>query len=107
MTHNESDIARLIGEKIRSVDPGAEVYLFGSHARGEAQEESDWDVLILIDKPKKSRQIEEVYRDAIFQVEMKIGVPISLFIYSKNDWEYRLSKTPLYQNIKEEGVKIS
>lgn len=107
MTQNESDIAKLIGDSIKSVDTGAEVYLFGSRARGEAEEESDWDVLILIDKPKKSRKIEEKYRDTIFQLEMAIGEPISVFIYSKNDWEYRLSKTPLYQNVKREGVKIS
>ena len=107
MTQDESDIAKLIGDRIKSVDAGSEVYLFGSRARGEAQKESDWDVLILIDKPKKSRQIEEKYRDTIFQIEMEIGAPISIFVYSKTDWEYRFSKTPLYQNVKKEGVKIS
>ncbi len=38
-------IKRTIYEK----DPGAEAYLFGSRARGDYRQDSDWDVLILVD----------------------------------------------------------
>ena len=107
MTKRESDIAGIIASRIKNRDPHAEVILFGSHARGQAHEDSDWDILILINKPKKNRAVEVGYRDEIFQVELEVGEPISTIIYSKSDWETIHVHTPLYQNIKKEGIHIS
>lgn|SRR5450830_427605 len=107
MTESESNIARLINSRIKKQDPKAEVILFGSHARGEASDESDWDILILIDRPKKSRTMEDKYRNELFLLELEIGEPISTFVYSKSDWETKYFLTPLYQNIKNEGVILS
>ena len=81
--------------------------LFGSHARGQSNEESDWDILILIDRPKANRSVEDKYRSEMFQLELELGEPISTFVYSKSDWESKFLFTPLYQNIKKEGIKLS
>ncbi len=107
MTKRESDIAGIISTRIKSHDPDAEVILFGSHARGQAHDDSDWDILILINQPKKSRAVESGYRDEIFQVELEVGEPISTIIYSKSEWETLHVHTPLYQNIKDEGLHIT
>lgn len=104
MTEKDSNIARMISSRIKIKDPNAEVILFGSHARGQATAESDWDVLILIDRPKTNRTVEDKYRDELFLLELEIGEPISTFVYSKTDWETKYIYTPLYQNIKDEGV---
>jgi predicted nucleotidyltransferase len=106
MTDRELHISRLIRSRIKLKDPTAEVILFGSHARGQAGNESDWDILILIDHPKENRSVEGKYRDEMFELEMELGEPISTLIYSKKDWETKHVYTPLYQNIKREGVKI-
>lgn len=107
MTEKDSNIARLINLRIKLQDPSAEVILFGSHARGQATDESDWDILILIDRPKKNRATEDKYRDELFLLELEIGESISTFVYSKTDWETKHFYTPLYQNIKKEGVTLS
>lgn len=35
---------------------GSSLYLYGSRARGDAHEDSDWDLLLLLDKPKVERE---------------------------------------------------
>jgi predicted nucleotidyltransferase len=107
MTERESQIAKLISRKIKNQDPKAEVILFGSHARGQANDESDWDILILIDRPKANRSVENRYRSEMFELELELGEPISTFVYSKTDWESKFLFTPFYKNIKKEGIKLS
>jgi len=48
---NNSDlILEKVKEIVQATDPEAEVILFGSRARGDAMEDSDWDILILTPK---------------------------------------------------------
>jgi hypothetical protein len=62
--------------------------------------------LISIDKPNKRRSDEELYRDELFELELELGEPISTLVYSKHDWETKYALTPLYQSIKQEGVRL-
>jgi predicted nucleotidyltransferase len=106
MTYRDSNIAQMISSRIKNKDPKAEIILFGSHARGDAKNDSDWDVLILIDQNKTSRSIEKKYRDEMFKLELEIGQPISTFVFSKSDWNTKHSVTALYKNVQKEGVKL-
>ncbi|MFY8000696.1 MAG: nucleotidyltransferase domain-containing protein [Candidatus Kapaibacteriota bacterium] len=53
-----------IRDTIRAAEPSAECILFGSWARGDTREDSDWDVLVLvdgeIDYERKFRLVEQV-----------------------------------------------
>ena len=42
-----STMASLIKQNVLEVDNTAEVWMYGSRVRGDAHEESDWDVLVL------------------------------------------------------------
>ncbi|MDO9612966.1 MAG: nucleotidyltransferase domain-containing protein [Bacteroidota bacterium] len=106
MNTKEQYIISLIKSKINKKNSKAQVILFGSHARGEAQIDSDWDILILLDSHNVNRKTEKEYREELFDVELEIGEPISTFVYSKKDWESRHSITPLYKNIKRDGIII-
>ncbi len=106
MDINEKNIASLIKSKIYKKNPDAEVILFGSHARGEAHNDSDWDILILLNSVTVDRRTEKEYREELFDIEIEIGQPISTFVFSKNDWESTHSITPLYQNIKQDGISL-
>lgn len=106
MTEKEKQISRLISSRLKENAPEAEIVLFGSHAREEAHAESDWDILILLKKPKKNRKIEDKYRDVLFNIEMEIGEPISVFVLSQDEWETKHLYTPLYSNIKKDGIII-
>ncbi len=56
------EILDRIRKVIYQTDPDAEAYLFGSRARGDNHSSSDWDILILIDAPKVTNEIEDNFR---------------------------------------------
>jgi len=106
MNEREKKITELIKNKIKQKDPTADVFLFGSHARGQAQPDSDWDILILTNKKSINRVDEKEYRHELFDIELEIGEVISAQVFSKTDWENRYHITPLYANIKRDGIQL-
>lgn len=93
-----------IKETVLSYDGKAEVILFGSRARGDYKEDSDWDILVLTDN-----KVDADYRnnliDLIYDVELKYLQQISTLIIHQKDWE-DWEILPLYKNIAREGVSI-
>lgn len=45
----------------RVLPKGSTLYLYGSRARGDYHEDSDWDLLVLIDKPKLAHEDFDKY----------------------------------------------
>ena len=88
-----------------AIDPKAQVIIFGSRARGDAKKESDWDILILTDYPV-STEIERSFRNNLYDIEIETGEVFSTFVYQKRVWNTKHKVTPLYRNIKREGVRI-
>ena len=95
-----------IRKAIYQADPNAEAYLFGSRARGDNHSNSDWDILILVDDQKVTNEIEDKFRDKLYDLELETGQVISVFIYPKKYWDTNLKYSPLYKNIQNEGVRI-
>ena len=53
MQMRKDDILISLRALIKQVMPaGTKVFLFGLQARGDVHDESDWDILILLDKEK-------------------------------------------------------
>jgi len=99
------NISQLIREIISSIDPKAEVILYGSRARGDERDDSDWDILILTDYPV-DLQIEREFRNKLYDLELDTGESLSVFAYSKDDWQTRQRITPFYQNVSQEGIVL-
>lgn len=96
---------RIIGI-VDKTAPEAEVYLYGSRARGEAKRLSDWDILILLNSSNLPFKLETEFMDEFYEVELETGEIISPLLYTKKDWDEIRWNTPLYENIKKEGVRI-
>jgi len=100
-------IANQIKQVVQQTDPTAVAILYGSRATGKARKDSDWDVLILVDKPTVTIKEERVFMHNLYDLELETGEPISTFVYSMQDWNTKLSVTPLYHAIKQEGIVLS
>ena len=100
----------LIRQKIKDIilkeNADAKVILYGSRARGTELQESDWDILVLLNKPDVSFKDEQKIRHKLFEIELETGEAISTFVYSQSDWDTRLSVTPLFKNVKREGIYL-
>ncbi|MEO8149342.1 MAG: nucleotidyltransferase domain-containing protein [Bacteroidia bacterium] len=105
MTDNNI-IRKKIKNAVRAVEPDAQVILYGSRARGNPHEHSDWDVLILLNRQNVNMKDEQFFRHLLYTVELETGEIISTYVYSTNEWNGKMSVTPLYENVKKDGVYL-
>ncbi len=82
--------------------PGSSLYLYGSRARGDFHADSDWDLLVLLDK----KNIEDKDYDMLYEFN-KLGVTVNeLFIpivYTKEEWNKRRGSA-FYHNVETEKI---
>ena len=105
MKAQKHSISKHIRDYVNKVDPTAEVILYGSRARGEEKKDSDWDILILTNYAA-TLSTERMFRDKLYDLELKTGEVFSVFVYSRNDWQTKQKITPFYQNVSREGVPL-
>ncbi len=79
--------------------------LFGSRARGDAREDSDWDLLILLNKQKQERSDMDKYGYPFTEMGWKYGQYVSTKLYTVDEWKRR-KNTPFYNNVEKEGIEI-
>lgn len=84
-------------------DDISEVVLFGSQLKGTAHQDSDVDVLIVLNSDydwKKKREIS----DLCYEIDLKYGVFLDTQIISKNELENSIrGKHPIFVNALAEG----
>lgn len=105
MSKDEQIVQRIISVANKTA-PDSEVYLYGSRARGKARKVSDWDLLILLSSANISFDFETKFMDEFYEIELETGEVISPLIYPKKKWIEDYSSTPLFENIRKEGIRI-
>ena len=80
------------------------IILFGSVARGEAKEDSDIDVLIVV--KKEDFKLRRALIGVAFDILSETGKDISVKVLSKNEFEERRNFSFL-RNIISEGVRLA
>lgn len=105
MANTKEFILGKIKETLQQVAPGAKLILFGSRARNEAREDSDWDILILIDKEKLKNEDYDTIAYPFFELGWTIGEMINPVLYTFNEWKKR-SFTIFHKNVEEEGIVL-
>lgn len=94
-----------IKKTLHAVAPNAKVVLFGSRARNEARADSDWDILILVDKDKIRNEDFDTIAYPLVELGWTLGEMINPVLYTFSEWSKR-SFTIFHKNVEEEGVVI-
>jgi len=103
--YNRAFLCR-IREAIHDVEPTARVILYGSRARGDAQPDSDWDILVLLDGTIGSNSISTI-RHRLFHLELEADIIVSAIVLSNEAWDSPLSRAmPFHTNVVREGVEL-
>lgn len=87
------------------IPKGAKVILFGSQARGDAREDSDWDVLVLIDKDHLTQSDHDQYSYPFWELGWEIDAMIHPAVYTLNDWQTKAN--PIFRtNVERDGIVL-
>jgi len=101
----DADLLQRCKQAIRAVVPDADVILYGSRARGDAAEDSDYDLLVLVDRPADTPMHERLI-SSISPLEND-GAVLTLSVYNRDLWNSKLHKAmPFHENVDREGVLL-
>lgn len=91
----------ILGDKLHSV------ILYGSYARGDFDDESDIDLLILADIEKGDCwRYRQSFTEIVDCLSLELDIVISLHVIDTETFERWSQVTPFYRNIQCEGVVI-
>ena len=105
MTAREIEIVKEAKAAIQSVEPEAEVLLFGSRARGEAHEESDFDLLVVTPE-RVSTQERGAYLVPIMPIEQKYMELLSMTFVPRAEWEAQRTTHTFLRVVNREGYRV-
>ncbi len=98
-------IISMIRDTIREVEPTAQIILYGSRARGDAHENSDWDVLVIVDKEKTGLADFRRVCYPIYYKGLDYGEEINPTLYTRKEWE-SAPPSMFKFNVTHEGIAI-
>ena len=102
---DKQEIMEAMHNKLHEIDPNAKAILFGSRARGTEREDSDWDILILLDKPRITLQDYDKYSYPLRELGWNIDEIINPILFSQREWnENRFSL--FNHNVSKEGILL-
>lgn len=101
---SDKEFLQIVKSKILQFDNNAELFLYGSRARGDYNSDSDWDFLVLFNMAV-NEQIKKKIRDELFEIEISTNQIISSIIHSKKQWN-ELQITPFFKNVEKDGIKV-
>ncbi|MBR3557478.1 MAG: nucleotidyltransferase domain-containing protein [Bacteroidales bacterium] len=102
----KATINALRGEIDALLPSGARVLLFGSRARGTCRPDSDWDLLVILNRDGHSTW--EDYDNVGYPLNMlfwSLGQDVNTIIQTKDEWNQK-SFTPFYKNVMKDAIVL-
>jgi len=80
------------------------VILYGSHVRGTATEDSDIDLLVVVDDSLDPWQVHRSLDGLLFDILLETGELVSVVVVPQSHYEGH--DIPFFVNVRREGVRI-
>lgn len=91
------EVRHKLGRHVRGI------ILFGSHARGDAANSSDYDFIVILDK--YDRSLREAVVDAGTDMLNEADTLCAALVYGADQWA-RVKESPLGWNVQKEGIEL-
>jgi len=72
-----------------------DIVLFGSQARGDSTEYSDYDILIVLDKDYSGRDENKIL-DLCYDIDLKYNILLDVHLLSKREMNSERGKQPIF-----------
>jgi len=106
MINNNSNILSIIRETVRKFIPGSKILLFGSRARKDNNNDSDYDILVITKDTidiRKKRTLKSLMRKEL----AKFKIPADILIQSEKEINSKKEITGhIVKQVLQEGVPI-
>ena len=103
---NRKSLLEQLTQAIHEIEPNAEIILYGSHARGDAVPESDWDFLVIVDGVASDERTDRI-RHRLYEIEWESGEVLSSIVRTREEWNSNLYQVlPIHQRIDQEGIRL-
>jgi predicted nucleotidyltransferase len=97
---------REIKQRLRAMDEVKALVLYGSVARGQADEESDVDLLVVTNRPLTRLERHEI-TNVVFEVNLEHGTNVSTLVVDADSWDTgMLSVLPIRDEIVRDGIQV-
>ena len=94
-------IKKIYGKNLKAV------ILYGSYARDDYNEDSDQDIMILVDlSDEEISSTREKISEFTYDFNMQYDLEIMPVVKSEEHFNYWCSVYPFYKNVNREGVKL-
>lgn len=109
MTKEIKEISELAVRSLKEIfkDKLDRIILFGSYSRGDYDDDSDIDIMVLIkEDSEKLKMYDEAISEMISDYCIRFGVLYSIVIKSKEQFDNYSGVLPFYKNIVCEGTVL-
>lgn len=105
LTVTEQKSIYKLKERLSEIFHLRSLILFGSKARGDYEESSDVDVLVLVDDDKDWSSREKL-SDITFEINLEYDTQLTCILENSKNWEEEGIWLPFKDNIVREGIVI-
>lgn len=105
-----NDTEKSILEKLRSLLSERvrvhKIILFGSRARGDAEPDSDMDVLVILDEPN-TPAVRDAVSESTWEAGFEAGVLVASVVFTREEWEEGPGYySPFAEAVRSEGIPV-
>jgi predicted nucleotidyltransferase len=105
LTPNQLQVLEELRRRLRAEFDIEAMILYGSAARGDADEESDQDVLIVTAHPI-SRPERDKITEAVFELNLRYDTNISTIVVDRERWETGAAVCLLRDEVLQDGIML-